>query len=93
MKFEHRFTVNTSQEAVARFHASAASLKIITPAPITVRYAPDPMFEGDEIHFTLWMPFPVRWHGRIRNVSIDGFDDIQEDGPFEQWHHRDKGNI
>jgi ligand-binding SRPBCC domain-containing protein len=88
MKFEHRFTVNASQADVARFHASAASLKAITPTPMTVHQAPDPLDDGDEIIFTLWMPFPVRWHGSIKNVSEAGFDDYQEAGPFELWHHR-----
>jgi ligand-binding SRPBCC domain-containing protein len=88
LRFEHRFTVNAPQAEVTRFHLSAASLRAITPAPMTIHRAPDPLGDGDEITFTLWMPFPVRWHGSIQHVSDDGFDDYQEKGPFEWWHHR-----
>jgi len=88
MKFEHRFTVKASQAEVARFHASAASLKAITPAPMTIHQAPDPLKDGDKVDFTMWMPFPVRWHGSVDHWSDEGFDDYQDEGPFELWHHR-----
>ena len=88
VKFEHRFTVEAPQAAVADFHRHAAGLKAITPAPMTIHHAPDPLREGDEIAFTLWMPFPVRWRGGFKNVSDEGFDDYQDEGPFESWHHR-----
>ncbi len=89
MKFEHRFRVRAAPPEVARFHASAGSLRAITPLPMRVHHAPDPLGEGDEIAFTMWMgPLPLRWHGRIENVSIEGFDDVQLGGPFRAWRHR-----
>lgn len=88
MRFEHRFTVEAPQAAVAQFHFSAASLRAITPIPMSIQQAPDPLRDGDQIVFTLWMPFPVRWHGSVDNLSDEGFDDYQEAGPFERWHHR-----
>lgn len=89
MKLEHRFRVRASQERVAHFHASAASLRAITPMPMTVQQAPPVLGSGSEIRFTLWMgPLPLRWHARVDNASVEGFDDVQLSGPFEAWHHR-----
>jgi ligand-binding SRPBCC domain-containing protein len=89
MRFENRFHVDAPREAVAAFHASAGSLPAITPTPICVHDAPDVLASGDEITFTLWVgPIPVRWHGRVENLSVEGFDDVQLAGPFGAWRHR-----
>lgn len=89
MRFEYRFHVKAPREAVAAFHTDMRNLRAITPAPIRVHRAPDVLVSGDEIVFTLWLgPLPVRWHGRVENLSIEGFDDVQLDGPFGAWRHR-----
>ena len=88
MQFEHRFTVRAPQAQVAAFHTRADGLRAITPTPMTIHSAPDPLTSGDEIHFTMWVPFPLRWHGRVENVSDAGFDDLQVNGPFKRWQHR-----
>lgn len=89
MRFKRRFRVQASCADVAHFHQSAASLRAITPAPMQVHAAPDPLKDGDEIIFTVWLgPIPVRWHGRIEGTSAEGFTDTQISGPFGSWHHR-----
>ena len=92
MKFEHRFQVDASQEAVADFHRHADALKAITPPPILMRFdapPPDPLDEGDSFTFTMWMgPLPFKWGSRIEDVSIEGFSDVQTRGVFAHWQHR-----
>jgi len=91
MRFEHRFTVRASQEAVARFHASAQVLRAITPPPaiLRIRHAPEPLGEGDHVIFTMWLgPIPIRWDSLIHDVSVAGFADKQVEGVFGSWVHR-----
>jgi ligand-binding SRPBCC domain-containing protein len=89
MRFEHRFRVRASQEQVAAFHATPRSLKAITLTPMTIHRAPDVFTDGDEIEFTLWLgPVPVRWHGAVEDISVEGFTDTQVAGPFRSWRHR-----
>jgi ligand-binding SRPBCC domain-containing protein len=89
MRFEHRFHVDAPREAVAAFHATAHGLRAITPTPMCIHHAPDVLESGDEVRFTLWLgPIPVRWHGRVENLSVEGFDDVQLAGPFGAWRHR-----
>jgi ligand-binding SRPBCC domain-containing protein len=92
MRFEHRFTVRASQEAVAEFHSHASGLRALTPPPAIMRLhdAPDPLTDGTDFSFTLWMgPFPVVWESLIREMSVEGFTDLQgRKGPFRLWRHR-----
>lgn len=89
MRYERQFTLEAEPADVAAFHRRARSLRAITPLPMTIHAAPDPLESGDEITFTMWMgPLPVRWHGRIESVDGDGFDDVQVRGPFGSWRHR-----
>lgn len=92
MRFEHRFTVEAPQEAVAAFHASARGLRAITPPLILmqIHQAPEPLGEGDHLIFTLWIgPIPVKWDSLIKDVSVEGFTDtIGAFAPFAHWEHR-----
>jgi ligand-binding SRPBCC domain-containing protein len=90
MKFQHRTQVQAPIEKVASFHLSARSLKAITPPFffMSAIRAPDPLADGDEIGFTLWLGLlPVRWHARIENPTQAGFDDVLIQGPFQAWRH------
>lgn len=91
MRFEHRFRVQAPQKEVAAFHNSARGLKAITPplTPIRIHSAPEPLGEGAELDFTMWLgPVPIRWGSRIEAVSADGFTDRQTRGPFAAWVHQ-----
>lgn len=91
MKYQHTFRVRAPLADVARFHASAAGLKAITPPliPMQLHQAPQRIGDGDEMDFTMWMgPLPVRWVARVEDVSPTGFLDRQVRGPFESWAHR-----
>jgi ligand-binding SRPBCC domain-containing protein len=91
MKYRHTFRVHAPLAEVAEFHASAASLKAITPPliPMQLHHAPEQMEDGDEMGFTMWMgPMPVRWEARVEEVSPAGFVDRQVHGPFGAWAHR-----
>jgi ligand-binding SRPBCC domain-containing protein len=87
------YQIKTPLEQVATFHQHSANMTAITPPPILVRMhaAPAELSDGDQIAFTLWFgPLPVYWRLRIENASLNGFEDHQIDGPFQQWvhHHR-----
>lgn len=91
MRYEHRFRVRASLEAVADFHSRAASMPSITPPPVVVRVrsAPATLGEGDRMDFTMWVgPLPQHWVAQIENVSTRGFTDRQLQGPFARWQHR-----
>jgi ligand-binding SRPBCC domain-containing protein len=91
VKYRHTFRVCAPLADVARFHASAASLKAITPPliPMQLHHAPQKVRDGDEMDFTMWMgPLPVRWVARVEDVSPTGFLDRQMRGPFDSWTHR-----
>ena len=91
MNYQHIFRVRAPLADVARFHASAASLKAITPPliPLQLHHAPEKVGGGDEIDFTMWMgPLPIRWVVHVEDVSPTGFLDRQVRGPFESWAHR-----
>jgi ligand-binding SRPBCC domain-containing protein len=93
MRYEHRFTVKASLDAVREFHAHSASMGAITPPPVIVQVhsAPEVLGEGDRMDFTLWMgPLPLRWVARIHDVQPDSFVDSQEKGPFTRWSHTHK---
>jgi ligand-binding SRPBCC domain-containing protein len=91
VRYRHAFRVRAPLADVAQFHASAESLRAITPPliPITLHSAPRQMADGDEMDFTMWMgPLPVRWVARVEDVSSTGFLDRQVQGPFSAWMHR-----
>jgi ligand-binding SRPBCC domain-containing protein len=91
MKYRHTFRVLAPLAEVAEFHASAASLKAITPPliPMQLHQAPRRMGNGDEMGLTMWVgPLPVRWEARVEDVSPTGFLDRQVRGPFKTWAHR-----
>ncbi len=91
MKYQHVFQVRAPVAEVVAFHASASSLKAITPplVPMRLHRAPQQMDDGDEIEFTMWLgPLPVRWLARVEDVSDTGFLDRQVRGPFRAWAHR-----
>jgi ligand-binding SRPBCC domain-containing protein len=91
MEHNSHFIVQAPIEAVRRFHKAASSLRAITPPliPMTALDAPDPLIEGAEMAFTLWLgPLPVRWEARIEDMDQNGFVDKQISGPFAAWSHR-----
>jgi ligand-binding SRPBCC domain-containing protein len=91
MRYQHSFQINRPQSEVLEFHRHPTALEGITPPPIIMRMhqAPDPLKEGDEMRFTMWVgPFPIRWHSRIEDVDDHGFTDRQLEGPFLRWIHR-----
>lgn len=90
MEHNSQFNVNAPIDAVLEFHRSARSLRAITPPliPMTALQAPDPLAEGTEMAFTLWLgPIPVRWTARIESSTPTGFIDRQLSGPFASWTH------
>ena len=91
MRYSHTFIIDRPQTEVVEFHRHPTALQGITPPPIIMRLhqAPDPLKEGDEMRFTMWLgPFPVRWHSTIEAVDRTGFTDRQLAGPFRRWVHR-----
>ena len=91
MEYKSQFTVRAPIESVRSFHHSASSLRAITPPiiPMTSVEAPDPLRDGAELAFTLWMgPIPVRWTARIEASQPHGFVDRQLTGPFASWSHQ-----
>ncbi len=91
MKFQYKTTVDAPLDEVARFHQDSANMRKITPPPILVgiKRAPNPIFEGAEMEFTLWFgPIPVGWHARFEEISSTGFIDRQLYGPYKSWVHR-----
>jgi ligand-binding SRPBCC domain-containing protein len=91
MEFKSQFNVRAPVESVRSFHNSASSLHAITPPiiPMTSVEASDPLTDGAELAFTLWMgPIPVRWTAQIEDFQPHGFVDRQLTGPFAAWSHR-----
>lgn len=101
MRFARSFRVAAPLEEVSAFHASARSLKAITPplTPMKVLSAPDPLIPPCEMEMRLWMgPFPIRWKARLESLPTQqegaaevertaGFIDRQLEGPFDLWRH------
>lgn len=83
--------INTSLEALQRFHADPRALAKLTPPPIVMRLHRDErssMTQG-EIEFTLWFgPLPIRWIARHEpGPSPHSFADQQIKGPLAYWRH------
>jgi ligand-binding SRPBCC domain-containing protein len=91
MEYKSHFTVDAPLESIWDFHRSSASLRAITPpvVPMTSVEAPDPLTDGSQMAFTLWIgPIPVRWEARIEDSTANGFIDRQISGPFSAWTHK-----
>ena len=88
-EFDFRFTVLATLDAVRGFHHDTSALKKLTPPPPIVRlHHVESLGEGSVSEFTLWVgPLPLRWKAVHRNVSENGFTDIQVDGPAAKWEH------
>ena len=92
MKYQHRFTVKTSQQAVAEFHAHPRALRKLTPPPVIVRFlTPLPEMEnGSRFSFLMLIgPIPIIMESVFEDVSESGFVDTQgARGPFRHWRHQ-----
>ena len=87
--FDFTFTVDASLTAVSQFHKDTRILKKLSPPPIFVQiHRYEPLADGSEAEFTLWMgPLPLRWLAIHSNVSANGFTDTQAQGPLKAWQH------
>jgi ligand-binding SRPBCC domain-containing protein len=87
--FDFTFNVPATLEAVRSFHGDTSALKRLTPPPTIVQlHDIESLAEGSVSRFTLWVgPLPLRWTATHRNVSINGFTDVQSKGPAGRWEH------
>lgn len=87
--FDFRFTVDAPLSAVSEFHHDTSALKRLTPPPTIVQLRDiQPLAEGSVSKFTLWVgPLPLHWTAEHRDVSQNGFTDVQTSGPARQWEH------
>ncbi|NTW69530.1 MAG: SRPBCC family protein [Chlorobiaceae bacterium] len=84
-----------SIEEAWAFFSNPANLAKITPpemmVTITSGTGEEQIYEGMIITYTLYpfMMIPVRWETEITTVSKPHFfEDVQNSGPYEYWHHR-----
>jgi len=87
--FDFEFTVQGSLKAVREFHRDTSALKRLTPPPTIVQlHEIEPMAEGSVSRFTLWVgPLPLHWTAVHKNVTDNGFTDVQAEGPAKKWEH------
>jgi ligand-binding SRPBCC domain-containing protein len=87
--FDYEFVVDAPLADVARFHHDTSALKRLTPPPTIVQlHEIEPLAEGSVSRFTLWVgPLPLRWTALHRDVSEQGFTDVQTAGPAKKWEH------
>lgn len=85
--FNYQFVVDAPITAVDEFHRDVRALKLLTPAPLTIKRS-DPPANGAGAEFVVWLPFPMRWVARYEHVTPDGFSDVQVSGPLAAWRHR-----
>ena len=87
--FDYSFTVDASLDAVHEFHHDTSALKILTPPPTVVQlHRIELLAEGSVSDFTLWIgPIPIRWKAVHRDITENGFTDIQAEGPAAMWEH------
>lgn len=87
--FDFRFRVNASLAAVREFHHDTSALKRLTPPPtIVILKELEPLAEDSVSKFTLWVgPLPLHWTAVHRDVTPNGFTDVQAEGPAEKWEH------
>lgn len=89
--FEKSSVIETSLDAMIRFHEAPRALASLTPPPIRMRVQRDErrsIAEG-EIEFTLWFgPLPIRWIARHEpGPARNSFADLQVKGPLAYWRH------
>jgi len=87
--FDYRFRVDAPLRAVQEFHQDTRALRRLTPPPTLVQlHSVEPLAEGSVSKFTLWIgPLPLAWTAVHRNVSANGFTDVQTAGPVRKWEH------
>jgi ligand-binding SRPBCC domain-containing protein len=87
--FDYRFRVDAPLPAVREFHRDTRALRRLTPPPTLVQlHSVEPLAEGSVSRFTLWVgPLPLHWTAVHRNVSANGFTDVQTAGPVRKWEH------
>ena len=87
--FDYQFLVSAPIQAVREFHHHTSALKKLTPPPTIVQlHSIEPLAEGSVSRFTLWVgPLPLRWKAVHRNVTENGFTDVQAEGPARKWEH------
>lgn len=87
--FDYRFRVDAPLQAVQEFHRDTRALRRLTPPPTLVQlHSVEPLAEGSVSRFTLWVgPLPLHWTAVHRDVSANGFTDVQTAGPVRQWEH------
>ena len=87
--FEYQFTVDATLEQVRAFHRDTNALRLLTPPPTLVQmHSIEPLANGSTSKFTLWVgPLPLRWTAVHRDVTENGFTDVQTIGPAKKWEH------
>ena len=87
--YEYQFTVNASLQEVREFHYDTSALQRLIPLPVIVQlHKIEPLCEDSLSVFTLWVgPLPIKWKAVHRNVSEQGFTDVQVEGPAAKWEH------
>lgn len=87
--FDYEFVVDAPLKAVRDFHHNTSALKKLTPPPTIVQlHEIQPLAEGSVSTFTLWVgPLPLRWKAVHRDVTENGFTDVQAEGPAKKWEH------
>ncbi len=83
--------IQTTVEAMTRFHDAPNALRVLTPPPLIVQMVRDSresLTQG-EVVFRLWFgPLPVLWHARHEPGSIPtSFIDRMLAGPMASWQH------
>ncbi len=83
--------IQTTVEAMTRFHDAPNALRVLTPPPLVVQMVRDSresLTQG-EVVFRLWFgPLPVLWHARHEPGSIPtSFIDRMMAGPMASWQH------
>jgi ligand-binding SRPBCC domain-containing protein len=82
-------------ETAWNFFSSPENLTFITPGDMRfvmhTQTGKDSIYEGMEIEYSVSPLFhiPVHWKTKITHVTFQKhFVDVQEKGPFRQWHHQ-----
>ncbi len=84
--------VSATIEEVFSFFENPHNLSKITPSNLgfhILAIHPDTVQEGTQILYRLkWHGIPYRWQTLIEEwVSEEKFVDVQQRGPYIQWHH------
>ncbi len=84
--------IAASSENVFAFFSDPGNLARITPPGLRFRIhgeAPPSLSEGSRIEYRIrWTIFSLRWVTRItRWRPPEGFQDVQESGPYAVWIH------